>query len=80
MKKPDVWLGLFLPFSILGIIQNYYKQGCQWILEYPTMSYGNSIVRVYTHFYCAIAIYIYIYMHMKISLVNLYIDVLLYTF
>jgi len=32
MKKPDVWLGLFLPFSILGIIQNYYKQGCQWIL------------------------------------------------
>ena len=23
MKKPDVWLGLFLPFSILGIIQNY---------------------------------------------------------
>jgi|TARA_B100001027_G_scaffold140816_1_gene97934 hypothetical protein len=37
MKKPDVWLGLFLPFSILGIIQNYYKQGCQWILEYPTM-------------------------------------------
>ena len=36
-QKPDVWLGLFLPFSILGIIQNYYKQGCQWILEYPTM-------------------------------------------
>ena len=63
MKKPDVWLGLFLPFSILGIIQNYYKQGCQWILEYPTMKqYGNSIVRVYTHFYCAICnIYIYIY-------------------
>ena len=68
MKKPDVWLGLFLPFSILGIIQNYYKQGCQWILEYPTMKqYGNSIVRVYTHFYCAIAIYIYIYAYENLT-------------
>jgi len=35
----------------------------------------------FTHtFIVQFAIYIYIYMHMKISLVNLYIDVLLYTF
>ena len=64
MKKPDVWLGLFLPFSILGIIQNYYNKvanGYQNIQPAIELVWKQHCESLHTLLLCNCNIYMYVY-------------------